>query len=161
MKTALIIIDLQREFKPSRRLVARIARRRQDPSFDLTVFTQFENPAGSLYRSELDYEKMAPGSSGTELVVAPAKGDWLVTKETYGLPGTLIRRLRRKGITHVELCGVDTDACVLAAMFTLFDAGIVVRVDESLTSGRLKRSARPIMLRQFGSKSYRSSRSRS
>lgn len=158
MKTALIIVDLQRGFKLSRALVTRIARRRQDPSFHLTVFTRFENPAGSLYRSELDYDEMVPGSTETELLLAPTKRDWVIIKETYGLPAALIRRLRRNGITHVELCGVDTDACVLAAMFTLFDAGIVVRVDASLTSGRLKRSARPIMLRQFGSKSYRSSR---
>lgn len=160
VKTALIIIDLQRGFKVSPRLVARIARRRKHPAFHFTVFTQFVNPANSLYRRELGYGKMGPDSPETELLLTPKKSDWPYIKSTYGLPAALIRKLRRHGITHVELCGVDTDACVLAAMFTLFDAGFVVSVDAALTasSGRLKRSARSIMIRQFGSQSYRERR---
>jgi nicotinamidase-related amidase len=53
----------------------------------------------------------------------------------------------------VVVCGVDTDACVLGVMFSLFDAGIVCHAKEDLcwSSTGLQQSGLKIIREQFPS----------
>jgi nicotinamidase-related amidase len=49
-------------------------------------------------------------------------------------PEDLLPILRRMGVRRVELCGFDTDQCVLATALMLWDAGIAPRVLAALCS---------------------------
>ena len=87
------------------------------------------------------------------MYIAPSPGDLSFVKRGYGLDPRDVRKLRARGIRRVTVCGIDTDACVLGVMFSLFDAGIECRVKENLcwsSSGkRLHRAGMTIIEQQF------------
>lgn len=145
----LVIVDLQKAFPPPPRFVAAV--RQYARGFDRRVFTRFVNPAGSLFRRKLHQRCCAPGSADTELLIEPQRGDIVLTKDGYGLRAADLTRLRRLGIREVTVCGVDTDACVLGVMFSLFDAGISCRAKAKYcrSSSGLHRPALRIIEEQF------------
>ena len=146
---ALIIVDIQKAFPPPQKFVERV--RRYSRRFKQRVFTRFENPPGSVFRTKLKQRCCAPGSDDTELLIEPEKGDVVLTKQGYGLSAAAIKRLRTMGVKRATVCGVDTDACVLGVMFSLFDAGIACRVREDMcwSSSGLHREAMKIITEQF------------
>jgi nicotinamidase-related amidase len=146
---ALIIVDLQCAFAVPPRIVAGI--RRYMGRFKFRVFTRFENPPGSLFRRLLKIESCPPGSPDTALRIAPEKRDIVLTKRGYGLGPGHLRRLKRLGIKRATICGIDTDACVLGVMFSLFDAGIDCRAKPDLcwSSNGLQREGMKIIETQF------------
>jgi nicotinamidase-related amidase len=121
-----IIVDVQRAFPVPPPLVERI--RRYALRFEHRVFTRFVNPPGSLFRRRLKQKCCRPGSEDTELLIAPQAGELVIDKAGYGLSPAAIAKLRRLGVKGVTVCGIDTDACVLGVIFSLFDAGIPTRV---------------------------------
>lgn len=146
---ALVLVDLQQAFPPPPRFLAAV--RRYAQRFECRVFTRFVNPQGSLFRRRLKQHCCKPGSHDTELLIPPEPGDLVLTKDGYGLRPADIRRLKRHGIREATVCGVDTDACVLGVMFSLFDAGISCRAKARYcrSSTGLHRSAMRIIEEQF------------
>jgi nicotinamidase-related amidase len=147
----LIIVDLQQAFEVPPKLVERIGRYAK--RFRRRVFTRFENPGQSLFRRALKQRCCAPGSPDTALLIPPQKHDLVLTKKGYGLTRREINRIRALGARRVTVCGIDTDACVLGVMFSLFDAGIECRVKPDLcwsTSGNgFHHAAMKIIEQQF------------
>jgi nicotinamidase-related amidase len=126
----LIIVDLQTAFAPPRKFVNRV--RRYSRRFKRRIFTRFVNPPGSLFRTKLKQRCCHPGARDTELLITPDKNDIVLSKPGYGLPPAAIKRLRALRVKRVTVCGMDTDACILGVMFSLFDAGIVCRVRQDM-----------------------------
>jgi nicotinamidase-related amidase len=145
----LIVVDVQRAFSPPPDFIERL--RRYARRFSCRIFTRFENPDGSLFRKILKQRSCAPGSADTALIIPPEKGDLVITKRGYGLQPGHIRRLRAIGVKRATVCGLDTDACVLGVMFSLFDAGIECRVKPELcwSSSGLQREGMKIIEQQF------------
>ena len=148
--STLVIVDLQRAFPVPPALLERL--RRYAARFDCRVFTRFVNPPGSLFRTWLKQKCCAPGSPDTDLLIAPVAGDLVLDKTAaYGFSPAQVRELHRRGIKQVTVCGIDTDACVLGVMFSLFDAGIRCRAkpDYCWSSTGLHRPALMIIAAQF------------
>ena len=148
---ALMIVDVQRAFDPPPVFVEKI--RRYSRRFPCRIFTRYINPADSLFRKVLKQKSCAPGSIESELLLLPEPDDLVIEKRGYGLSPAALRRLHRLKITHVTVCGLDTDACVLGVMFSLFDAGIVCHLKEEMcwSSSGLHRAALDIAREQFPS----------
>jgi len=148
---AVLIVDVQRAFEPPPRFLTKL--RRYIRRFPCRIFTRYVNPAGSMFRRQLKQKCCAPGSKDTELLLAAGPDDLVFEKSSYGLSAAHIRRLRRRKITRVTVCGQDTDACVLAVMFSLFDAGIECHLKEDMcwSSSGLHRPAVRIAREQFPS----------
>lgn len=146
---ALIIVDLQKAFPPPKKFIQRV--RRYTRRFKQRIYTRFVNPKGSLFRTKLGQPCCLPGTEDVELLIEPTEGDVVLTKQGYGLSAAAIRRLRKMGITRATVCGIDTDACVLGVMFSLFDAGIEPRVKADLcwSSSGLHGAAMAIIEEQF------------
>lgn len=146
---ALMIVDLQHAFSLPPHLVEHI--RRYSRRFRRRVFTRFINRPGSLFRRKLKQGCCAPDSADTSLQIAPSEGDLVINKTGYGLRPRDITRLRNHGIDEVIVCGVDTDACVLGVMFSLFDAGFECSVKKNLcwSSSGLHQEALKIIEQQF------------
>jgi nicotinamidase-related amidase len=146
---SLIIVDLQKAFPPPEKFVERV--RRYSRRFKRRVFTRFVNPRGSLFRTKLKQRSCLPGTDDTQLLIEPENGDLVLSKHGYGLSAAAIRKLKRLGVRRVTVCGVDTDACVLGVMFSLFDAGIDCRVKPDLcwSSSGLHRQGMAIIEEQF------------
>lgn len=148
---ALIIVDVQQAFTIPSGIIKGI--RRHGRTFDRRIFTQFINPPGSLFREKLDQQSCAPGSPDLRLLIEPEAGDLVLRKAGYGLKAPEIRRLKAAGIRCVEVCGVDTEACVLGVMFSLFDAGIECHAKEDLcwSATGLHKAGRKIIRELFPS----------
>ena len=144
-----MIVDVQRAFDPPPAFVEKL--RRYSRHFPCRVFTRYINPRGSMFRRVLKRKCCAPGSADTELLIAPSKGDLVFAKATYGLDPSLIRKLKRRKIRSIAVCGLDTDACVLGVMFSLFDAGIECHLKETMcwSSSGLHKAALAIAREQF------------
>lgn len=145
----LVIVDVQQAFPAPAGLVEHI--RRYSRRFQRRIFTRFENPRGSLFRRILKQRSCAPGSPDTALLIEPSPGDLVFVKKGYGLKPGDIQRLKRLGVKRVTVCGIDTDACVLGVMFSLFDAGIECRVKKDLcwSSSGLHAAGMKIIEEQF------------
>jgi len=148
---ALIIVDMQEAFEIPPELVERI--RAYSRRFKRRIFTQFVNPPGSLFRKKLKQRSCLPGSDDLRLLIQPGPDDLVIKKGGYGIKEKDIRRLKSAGIKRATVCGVDTDACVLGVMFSLFDHGIVPRLKENLcwSTNGLQREALKILRAQFPS----------
>ncbi len=105
-----------------------------------------------MFRRLLKLTACPPGSPDLELLIPPRPGDLVLTKiAKYGLSMPQIRRLKERNISRVTVCGLDTDACVMAVMFSLFDAGIECHLKEDLcwSSSGLHDAAMSIIREQF------------
>jgi nicotinamidase-related amidase len=147
---AIIIVDLQKAFPIPAELVQRIEARSRE--FPRRIFTQFVNEPGSLFRTKLKRSSCPPNAAETELVIQPRPDDWVIKKPRYSLPPREVERITNAGIRRALVCGVDTDACVLGVVFSLFDAGIDCEVDPELcwSSTGLHDAALDIIREQFG-----------
>lgn len=146
---ALMIVDVQQAFEPPPAFIKKL--HRYSRRFPCRVFTRYINPAGSMFRRLLKQKCCAPGSADTKLLIAPDPDDIVIDKTTYGLKPADLQRLHRRKIRQITVCGLDTDACVLGVMFSLFDAGIVCHLKEKMcwSSSGLHRPAVAIIREQF------------
>jgi nicotinamidase-related amidase len=148
-REALVIVDVQKAFEVPPKLVAAI--KRYARRFEQRIFTRFVNPPGSLFRTRLNLHVCTLGTPDVELWIPPRKSDVVLTKQGYGLSAAAIRKLKKLGVQRATICGIDTDACVLGVMFSLFDAGIECRVHRDLcwSSSGLHQEAMKIIEAQF------------
>jgi nicotinamidase-related amidase len=120
--------------------------------FPCRIYTRYINPAGSLFRRVLKQKSCAPGTADCDLLLRPHPGDLIFDKiASYGLTPSHIRKLKAHGIERATICGLDTDACVLGVMFSLFDAGIECHLKEDMcwSSSGLHKPALAIIREQF------------
>jgi nicotinamidase-related amidase len=147
---ALLIVDVQRAFAPPAAFLRKLDR--YSRRFPCRIFTRYINPAGSAFRRLLKQKSCAPGTEDIELLLQPQRGDLVLDKVgRYGLRSSQIRALKRRRISRVTVCGLDTDACVLAVMFSLFDEGIECHLKEKMcwSSSGLHKPAVKIIREQF------------
>lgn len=146
---ALIIVDVQKAFNPPDDYVEKL--RRYSRRFPCRIFTCFINPKGSLFRTVLKQRSCLPGSEDTRLAIEPTPDDIVIEKAGYGLKPADIAAIRARKITKVTVSGLDTDACVLGVMFSLFDAGIECHLKEDMcwSSSGLHKLALQIARAQF------------
>lgn len=135
---ALIVVDAQRGFinaaGNSKTVMNYIHWLLDSPQFDVVIATQFVNLNNSSYRRALDYNEMTLGDVKTNLDErVESRADLVVTKYGYGIDSLdmdgVDELLRANDIDSVLVVGFDTDACVLATAYSLFDAGIVPVID--------------------------------
>jgi nicotinamidase-related amidase len=162
MKTALIVVDVQYFFLHSapNDLPKNIANHIDIESYDVVAFTVFKNTPSSNFVRSLKWNKCF-SEDDTKL---PDKfkpyisSDNVFTRNTYsGFTGTSLHEfLQNNDVQKVVLCGIDTDACVLATAFSAFDNGYLVDVDFELTfsGGGLEKEAQAIIRRSLQTRGY-------
>ncbi len=159
LPSVLVIVDAQNGFQNSHTFrvipsIVAIVRAHLGP----TLFTQFVNRDGSNFERLLNWSNMKDGAA-TEFV--KELQPFINTKNTFQKSGysafssaTFTTRLKELAIQRVEICGFDTDACVLATAFDAFDAGYhpLIHVDACGSSGgnHLHLSSIEVLQRNFG-----------
>jgi nicotinamidase-related amidase len=136
---ALVIVDLQRGFvvpetAPSVPTIVRFIDRARD-QYAVVIATRFINRPGSLYETERDWHAMMSGDEVDVLPEIARSADLVITK--HGLapdPEAFLLPLRERAVRTVDLCGFDTDQCVLATALLLWDAGFAPRLVAELCS---------------------------
>lgn len=138
--------------------------------FATQFITDGSTPATGMFHRHLGYHDMdrdltedgrtTRTNPATDLIDAIDEvAEYLFVKDTYGLPTSIVEsiadtRAAAGVITPVTVMGFDTDACVLAVCFQLWDAGIEFTVNlngcASSTGRHAHTSAAQIMRTVFG-----------
>lgn len=159
----LVVVDLQRDFiaPETAHLPGRVEALSGD--YPRVIATRFVNRPDSLWVTEVGCEKCMPGTEGIELAFRSRAPLNVIAKEGYGLLGSALEPMQRAlaaaGIEtgdEIDVCGVDTDACVLKTALDLFDLGFRPRIlIDACASGNGRdyhRRAEQIIRRQLGEK---------
>lgn len=134
MKTALLVVDVQTYFlaRAPKDLPTNIVHHIEASSYDFVAFTLFRNQDGSNWEKSLGWYKSKTNKEvklPPELSTLASKSNTF-EKHTYSAlkHDQLLNTLRDRGIDEVHICGIDTDACVLATAYDAFDQGFRVKV---------------------------------
>ena len=157
MRTALLVIDVQSYSmrRAPKELPKQIANYIQSSDYEFLGFTIFRNTVGSNWEKSLNWHK----SMSKNDLILPDEFDDIVTddnvfeKHTYSAmkQEQLLTKLKGANIESVHLCGIDTDACVLATAFDAFDLDFRVKIlfDLSFSGANLDQAAKQIALRNI------------
>ncbi len=141
MSKALIVIDVQKYFlnDKTKIVVGNIQKylKKNSGKYSKIYFTIFKNNSESpLWKiSEWDGCIKSPDTDVCEEISEFTNKDNLFYKNilsAFKVP-QIKDGLKHNQVSEVDLCGFDTDCCVLATAYDLFDAGIKPVVLENLT----------------------------
>lgn len=156
LSKGLVVVDVQQGFM--RNGADRIVPDIKDlvGRYDATrvYYLRYRNVPGSLFTKHLDWHDFLTRNQ-YEIVPDVLTSEPLVFDHYgYAPPPELIERMHADGVSEAAICGLDTDACVMAALFSLWDHNIrpVVLSAYCTSSGgeAFHRVALDLMLRQFG-----------
>ena len=134
MRQALLIVDVQSTFSPPEWLVDGI--RALAARLPAIASVELHDERVTPFQRQLGWH---PAAEDECLIEA----DEVFVKHGYGQPREAIDYLLELGVERVLVCGLQTDTCVLAAGFALFDAGLTPTLVTDLTVGSsLDRSGR-------------------
>lgn len=154
---ALLIIDMQAGFmrQGCEDLVPKIARLAGFFPENAIFQLRYRNYPGSAFARFLDWQECTDSQESALLPEMEKIGGHIYDHWGYLPPPELVQAL--KPLAQVGICGVDTDACVMAACFALWDAEIRpwILADYCFSSGGkpLHQAALDLMRRQFGGNS--------
>ena len=126
MRQALLVIDLQPCFAPPDWLLAGVSRLL--PRMPSVALVERHDERVTPFERQIGW---APPPDEESLVAA----DRVIVKHGYTPPPPAIEHLRGLGVDRVLVCGIQADTCVLAAGFSLFDAGLHPTLLEDLVVG--------------------------
>ena len=154
MTKALIIVDLQNGFmnhKNYRGLSKRIEKYIKENDYDLCIFTKFINQKNSMYEQYLNYKNLQDKSSQDISIIIP-KNSLIFEKHGYGLGKNDLEKIKSLNIKTIDICGLQTDACVYAICFQLWDNGIYpnILINYTETNPKRKNSAKEMLTSYFG-----------
>mgnify|MGYP000853295647 CR=1 FL=1 len=134
MRQVLLIVDVQSTFSPPEWLIDGL--RLLSAHIPTIASVELHDERVTPFERQLGWH---PAAQDESLIEA----DQVFIKHGYG-PGTeMIEYLHRLGVQRVLVSGLQTDTCVLAAGFALFDAGLMPTLVTDMTVGSsLDRSAK-------------------
>jgi nicotinamidase-related amidase len=126
MKQALLIVDVQPSFPIPMEMLNDI--KKLSVILPSAATVERHDESATPFERQLGWK---PGKADESLVPA----DRVFIKHGYLPPARAIEYLRDLRINRILVCGTQADACVLAAGFALFDAGLHPTLLKWLTVG--------------------------
>lgn len=148
----LLIIDVQKGFikRGMEKIVSNIQTHLVKEKYDMVIQSRWENYMGSRYETALGYTAVG-NTAQTEMLITDHT-DHVVSRCQYSCVTDKLLKLIDKGDT-LYIAGVDSDACVLASLFDLWDLGFVFYVYRDSTGTSAKGLTAPVLQlisRNFG-----------
>lgn len=129
MNKLLLVIDLQNDFinQNSKYVVDKIEKLVESKKYKNIVFTKFINNYDSDWYKKLNY-KGCLTLEGQDIAIDTH--DYLIVeKEMYSsLNKQLINYIENNNIEEIDICGIDTECCVLKTALDLFEGKYNVKV---------------------------------
>ncbi|PRA63064.1 hydrolase [Pseudomonas sp. MYb187] len=126
MRQVLLIVDVQSTFSPPEWLVDGV--RALSARMPAVASVELHDEQITPFEKQLGWH---PAAEDESLVEA----DQVFIKHGYGQSAEAIAYLKQLGVERVLVCGIQTETCVLAAGFALFDAGLNPTLITDLTVG--------------------------
>ncbi len=151
-RRVLLLVDVQSAFlnertQPAVEFIRGLLERER---FDLVIRCCWENRPGSRYETVLGYRSGADRAEALPLIHCP--GSPVLVRATYSAVNQQLLSLIGPE-DRLYVAGLETDACVLATLFALWDRGFWFRVYEkgvASDSADLSGPALELIRRQFG-----------
>ena len=155
MNKVLLIVDMQKGFinkKEYLDLEIKINDLIKKNTYDFYIFTKFINKSNSFYVNILNWKNLTSEDSQRICVTIP-KNSLIFEKFGYGLKESQIKKIKEIVSTdnQIDLCGLQTDACVYAISLQLFDNQIFPNILINYTATRNnKEYIKNMLIHQFG-----------
>ena len=134
MRQVLLIVDIQSTFSPPEWLVDRA--RWLSARLPTIASVELHDEQVTPFQRQLGWHPAAEDECLVEV-------DRVFVKHGYGQTAETLEYIKQLGVERVLVCGMQTETCVLAAGFALFDAGLSPTLVTDLTVGSsLDRSGR-------------------
>ncbi|MCU1732669.1 MULTISPECIES: isochorismatase family protein [unclassified Pseudomonas] len=134
MRQVLLIVDIQSTFSPPEWLVDRA--RWLSARLPAIASVELHDEQVTPFQRQLGWHPAAEDECLVEV-------DRVFVKHGYGQSAEALEYIKQLGVERVLVCGMQTETCVLAAGFALFDAGLSPTLVTDLTVGSsLDRSGR-------------------
>lgn len=151
-RKVLLIIDVQQGFMKRGMGDVALAIRKHCASnnYDLIIQSKWVNHMGSRFERDLGYTEV--GNSEEERLLIEEYQDTIIERTEYSCLTPRLRSILRKEDT-IYVAGVDTDACVLATLFALWDGGYTFHVLKNLVATGQRKLQEPtlqLITRNFG-----------
>ncbi|MDZ3992078.1 isochorismatase family protein [Pseudomonas sp. Teo4] len=126
MQQVLLIVDVQSTFSPPEWLVDGL--RAFSAKIPTIATVEIHDEQVTPFQRQLGWH---PAAQDENLIEA----DKVFIKHGYGQTTETIEYIKQLGVDRVLVCGMQTETCVLAAGFALFDAGLTPTLVTDLTVG--------------------------
>lgn len=126
MRQVLLIVDIQSTFSPPEWLVDRA--RWLSARLPAIASVELHDEQVTPFQRQLGWHPATEDESLVEV-------DRVFVKHGYSQTAEAIEYIRQLGVERVLVCGMQTETCVLAAGFALFDAGLNPTLVTDLTVG--------------------------
>ncbi len=155
MSKVLLIVDMQKGFinkKEYLDLEIKINDLIKKNTYNYYIFTKFINKSDSFYVNILNWKNLTNKDSQRICVTIP-KNSLIFEKFGYGLNESQIKRIKEivSADNQIDICGLQTDACVYAISLQLFDNQIFpnILINYTATTNN-KEYIKYMLIHQFG-----------
>ncbi len=154
MKKVLIVVDMQKGFikyDNYKLLSKNIDQYINNSNYDVVIMTKFVNKSGSMYEKKLDYKNLQSQESQQFSIHTP-KNAIIFEKYGYGLENNDLNIVKNLSVDSVDICGLQTDACIYAISLQLWDNGIYpnILINYTATDPKKEKYAKQMLIHQFG-----------
>ncbi len=154
MNKVLIVVDMQNGFitKPNyEKLKSKIDKLIKKDKYTNYIFTKFINQENSFYETKLGWYALKDEKS-QQICVSIPKNSIILDKYGYGLTNQQIATIKNLNVDSMDICGLQTDACVYAISLQLFDNKIFpnILINYCQTSITRTDAAKEMLIHQFG-----------
>jgi nicotinamidase-related amidase len=129
MNNTLLIVDCQHGFinDETRPLIPPITHLQSN--YDRVIASRFYNPPVSVFRGRMNWHNVSRDSDEFELAFDPVDGIQLVDKPGYSsMTDDLLNILGDDHDHPIDICGINTEVCVLYTATDLFLANYNIQV---------------------------------
>ncbi len=155
MGKVLLIVDMQKGFinkNEYSNLINKINNLIKRNTYNYYIFTKFINKTDSFYVKKLNWKNLISEESQKICVTIP-KNSLIFEKFGYGLNESQIKKIKEIVSTdnQIDICGLQTDACVYAISIQLFDNLIFpnILINYTATSNN-NENVKSMLIHQFG-----------
>lgn len=155
MSSLLLVIDLQKAFinRNTRYLIKKIEDEISQNKYHKVVFTRFINTKDSIFVKDLNYYGCIDQES--KEIVIDTKDNLVIDKNVYtAFNKELVNYINENNVTHIYLCGIDIECCILKTAFDLFEKEYQFYILKDLCAcvhgGERKNNALQILARNIG-----------
>ena len=151
---ALLIVDMQKGFMKNNDywvLSDRISNLVNNGGYDKVIFTKFinDNTKNSLFVDKLGWHGLQSKEEQDFSFLLPQNAI-VFNKYGYGLGEDCLQYIANLHIDEMDLCGVESEACVCAIAFQLWDRGIYPNILKDYVLGNVEMD--DVFAKQFGCK---------
>lgn len=148
----LLVVDMQKGFMNGenyKHLNKKIAELIDGKYYDKYIFTKFKNDStkNSLYQTKLNWNKLMTDAEQEFSINLPS-GAMIIEKYGYGLQSEDLEYIKSLNINEIDICGIESEACIYAISLQLWDKGIYPNILSKYIAG--KQNMEAVFKRQFG-----------